>query len=182
MLNHYYFSVIVFNCPSNEKLYIRLRNEGSKKTFTIKDKSNNDKFFSEHEIIISDINVANKMLLLLGCTEKYKIEKLRECFDFDNVQIVFDYYPGLRPQFEIEAKDEITLNNFCTKFNLDPKDNVDYDIYASEYGLDPNRKIVGDLTFNGANDKFLNIITKNKSKFIKILKRQFDYMNKNTII
>ena len=138
-------------------------------------------FKNEYEIIINDINTAHNMLILLGCTVKNKNEKLREIFNFPDVQVAFDYYPGLPPFFEVEAKSESILNEFCKQFNLNPDNHIKYDIYGKEYGLDPNRNKNDDLTFEKANDKFLNIITKNKSKFIKILKKEIDYINKHNL-
>lgn len=174
------FSTTIFKLPQNDKLFIRLRNEGFKKTFTIK-YNNETMFKNEFEIIINDINTAQDMLILLGCTVKNSNEKLREVFNFSDVQVVFDYYPGLPPFFEIEAKSESILNDFCKQFNLDPVNHIKYDIYAKEYGLESNRKVDDDLTFEKANNKFLHIITKNKSKFIKILKKEIDYINKHNL-
>jgi adenylate cyclase class 2 len=174
------YKVYTYNCISNEKLYVRLRDEGFRITFTVKVKSTdiNNMFDDEYEVIINDMEIANNMLQLLGCSMKHKVEKLRETFDFSNAQIIFDYYPGLPPYFEIEAQNEEILNDYLKKFNLDKNDHVTYDIYTKYYGLDSNRKIKGDLTFDTIYDKYINSITKNKSKFEKILQKQLTYISK----
>jgi len=113
------------------------------------------------------------MLLILGCTAAIKVEKIREIYKYNNIEIVLDSLPGLPTYFEIEAPSLKELNTFCKELNIDiikhAGDSITYD---NIYGLDKNRNINGNLTFNNAKNMFLPIIKKNKKLFISILKKQ----------
>jgi adenylate cyclase class 2 len=166
------FKIKTFNHPIKKDMYIRLRDEGYKKTFTIK-KNLKDKFVDEFEIIIDNIDTAEQMLLLLGCKLKYEVEKIREIYKYNDIEIVLDSLPGLPTYFEIEAPSLKELNTFCKELNIDiSKQAGDSITYDNIYGLDKNRNINGNLTFNNAKNMFLPIIKKNKKLFISILKKQ----------
>ena len=166
------FQIKTFNHPVEKDIYIRLRDEGYKKTLTIK-KNLTAKFVDEYEIIIDNIDTAEQMLLIFGCKIKYEAEKIREIYKYNNIEIVLDSLPGLPTYFEIEAPSLKELNNFCKELNIDiikhAGDSITYD---DIYGLDKNRNISGNLTFNNAKNMFLPIIKKNKKLFISILKNQ----------
>jgi adenylate cyclase class 2 len=166
------FMIKVYNHPIKKDMYIRLRDEGYKKTFTIK-QNLNAKFVDEYEIIINNIDIAEQMLLILGCIKKYEVEKIREIYKYDEIEIVLDSLPGLPTFFEIEAPSLKELNNFCKELNIDiTKHDDDKLTYDNLYGLNKNRNINGNLTFNNAKNMFLPIINKNKKLFISILKKQ----------
>jgi adenylate cyclase class 2 len=166
------FKIKTFNNPIEKDMFIRLRDEGYKKTFTIK-KNLKDKFVDEFEIIIDNIDTAEQMLLLLGCKLKYEVEKIREIYKYNDIEIVLDSLPGLPTYFEIEAPSLKELNTFCKELNIDITKQIDDSItYDNIYGLDKNRNINGNLTFNNAKNMFLPIIKKNKKLFISILKKQ----------
>lgn len=174
------FTIYVFNL-NNEQMYIRLRDEGNKKTFTIK-KNLNNKFVDEYEINIDNIDILYKMLLLLGCTLKYKVEKIREIFKINDIEVVLDSYPGLPTYFEIEASSLNNLNNFCKLLEIDIPNTISKDMtYDIIYDLPKNRKITGNLTFKNAKKNFLSIINKNKKLFIETLKNQIKYLKLNNI-
>ena len=168
------FIIQTFTNPMNKEMYIRLRDEGFQKTFTIKQNLKN-KFVDEYEIIIDNINIAHQMLLLLGCVKKYEVQKIREIYKVNDVEIVLDSYPGLPTYFEIEAPTLNKLNNFCKLIDIDIKNHLKHRgkiSYDSIYNLPKNRNINGDLTFKNAKKYFYPIINKNKNLFNITLKKQ----------
>ena len=178
------FSIMVYSHPSNDKdIYIRLRDEGIKKTFTVKTKLGS-KFVTELETTVDDIKIVNDMLIVLGCKLLYTVEKLREIWTIDyvgkeDVEVVFDSYPGLPTYMEIETDSEDKLNKFCKKLGLDPSQRYQGGgLYDELYGLPKNRKVGGNLTFKSAKKVFLKIITKNKKIFNDTLKKQQEYIDK----
>lgn len=170
--NAFLHKITVYKSNHNLQLYIRTRDEGYKKTFTIKHK-NGSEFDEEYETIISDIKMLDTMLLLLGLSIKYTVEKIREIWIYNNIEIVFDTYPGIPTYMEIEAKTEKDLNDFCKLLNLskDLRTKED-DIYAYYYDLDRNRD-VGILTFSNSDIIYNSISSVSKKRtFMKILKKQ----------
>ena len=63
------FKIKTFTHPIEKDIYIRLRDEGYKKTLTIK-KNLTAKFVDEYEIIIDNIDTAEQMLLIFGCKNR----------------------------------------------------------------------------------------------------------------
>ena len=171
----YLFNVTSF-IPLKENQIIRTRNEGKKITFTIKEKT--DTYDKEWEVNISDQNMMNDMIQLLGIKKAYDIEKFREIYKDDNNEFVFDHYPGLEPYLEIESNTEENLEQMMMNLNLvtESKFNAK-ELYYLEYGVSKERPDRG-LTFDNALEMFDSQITKNKEKFIKILEHQQDFLKK----
>jgi predicted adenylyl cyclase CyaB len=76
-----------------ENQIIRTRNEGSKITFTIKEKTNT--YDKEWEVTVDNQHMMNEMIQLLGIKKAYDIEKFREIYKDENNELIFDHYPGL---------------------------------------------------------------------------------------
>lgn len=167
--------LVVFNHPTSKKdSYIRIRHEGSHISMTSKTDLGN-KFVTEYEVKIDSFEQGVKLLLSLGCTKKYYVEKLRETWEYESVEIVFDSYPGTSEYIEIEAATEKAIKKVVAILNLPSKPDKNRDQYNDEYGAPKDRKIEGDLTIDGATEKFGKIITKNKEKFNRIVKEQKKY-------
>ena len=114
----------------------------------------------------------DKMLKILGLKLRWKVEKIREIYKIDNIEVVLDSYPGLPTYFEIEANSELVLNNFCNTLDIDISKHVTTEIYDTLYGLDPTREKSNNLSFKSAKSIFENIITKNIDIFYSTLKKQ----------
>ena len=171
----YLFNVTNF-FPLKENQIIRTRNEGNKITFTIKEKSNI--YDKEWEVNINDQNMMNEMLQQLGIKKAYTLEKFREIYKDNNNELVFDHYPGLEPYLEIESNTEENLFKIMKKLNLESESKFNAkDLYYLEYGISKERPD-NDLTFDNALEMFNSHITKNKEKFIKILKHQRNFLKK----
>jgi predicted adenylyl cyclase CyaB len=152
---------------------IRIRDEGDKITFTIKQK-NEGNYDTEWEVIINDYTMLDKMLQELNVKKRYDLHKYREIYKTKNnkSEIVFDHFPGLPPYIEIESNNEKEL--FKTMKLLDVNEEEDFtakDLYFKYYGITKDRKD-GTLTFKNAKDVLSDLITKNKKDFLKILKVQ----------
>jgi predicted adenylyl cyclase CyaB len=158
---------------------IRIRDEGDKITFTVKQK-NEGTYDSEWEVIVNDYNMIDKMLTELNIKKKYEMEKYREIYVTKNGknEIVFDHYPGLPPYMEIESSSEIELKKTMKILNLlDETPFSAKDLYYDLFGI-PKSREDSDLTFKTANKLMGKCVTKNKTKFTKILKEQNKFFYK----
>ena len=90
---------------------IRIRDEGHRITFTIKQKKPQS-YDTEYEVIVDNYEMIDKMIKLMGYQKNYDLYKYREIYKTkDNKsEIVFDHFPGLPPYMEIESKTEKELN------------------------------------------------------------------------
>ena len=171
----YLFNVTGF-IPLNKNQSIRTRNEGSKITFTIKEKTNT--YDKEWEVNVNDQAMINEMLQLLGIEKGYTLEKFREIYKDNNNELIFDHYPGLEPYLEIESNTENNLLKMMKNLNLKLESKFTAkDLYFIEYGISKERQDK-DLTFDNALEMFDSFITKNKDKFIKIINHQKDFIKK----
>ena len=159
--------------PHYSNYNIRVRNEGKDKTLTVKIK-NKTKFPEEYEIKIDNMNTANKIVKLLGCKLDLHNEKIREFWHIKGAkEIVFDELPGIPPFVEVDCHSKQALIKMCKLLKLDPKkDFGERDKYNYHYGITPNRNKRESLTFKNASKVLGKYITKNKGKFMKILKEQ----------
>lgn len=172
--------VIIYNHPKKQKdWYIRLRDEGDKITFTIKTQLKKE-FPLEHEVIIDDIDEADTMLKSLGCTERYRYEKIREKWIMKGAkEIVFDWYPAAPPLMEIEAKSKKDLFWVMKKLGLKKSDVYiqKEPMYQRLYGI-PSSKLPHSLTFQNAKTKVAKLVKKNKQMYKYALKLQMKYLKR----
>lgn len=173
---NYKMHIINYKLPG-ENHWIRIRDEGNKKTMTIK-KDNADNFQTEHEVIISELNQADKILQSLHCKIVNIEEKYRETWHVKGAkEIVFDSYPGLPIFVEVEADTKKQLFAMCKKLNLNPSKSFNgfaEHMYNNLYGipLPGKRRKINNLIFKDAHKTIPKLINKNKEEFIKILKEQ----------
>lgn len=172
--------IIVFHHPQNKKdLYIRVRHEGDKITFTIKTDLRNE-FPIEREVEINNMKEMIDMLKLLGFRIRYRVEKLREIWIIKGAkEIVFDSYPGLPTYMEIDAHSKNDLERITKLLGLKSKKRwLGGDMYGEYYGL-PKKRRKGDLTFKNANKVIGKYVRKNKKLFNLTLSLQKKYIKKN---
>jgi len=165
------FKLTSYKGTKNDQ-YIRIRDEGKKITFTIKQKTNNQ-YVTEYEVVVDNYEMINKMLLQLGVQKNYDLHKYREIYITKNKksEIIFDHYPGLPPYMEIESQSESELNKMIKLLKLKEEKFTAADLYYELYGITQDRKY-DDLTFDNAKQKFNKLITKNKDKFNELLAKQ----------
>tara|TARA_B100000768_G_C11276527_1_gene376245 strand:- start:1846 stop:2490 length:645 start_codon:yes stop_codon:yes gene_type:complete len=175
--------VTVYYHPLNKlNYYIRIRNESSKNKnfYTLTVKKLKKPFPVEHEIIIDDPKEADKILKMLGCQEKYIIEKIRESWSLDGCkEIVFDSYLGLPTFIEIDCKTLDSLNQITKKLGFDKKKSEKTGIknlYYKLYGIPKNSNWGDNVEFKKSYKTFDKLIVKNKDKFKNIYNQQLVYL------
>lgn len=154
--------------------YVRVRDEGFRTTMTYKFQGPNDKYSQEEEIIIDDFDNAVALLLGLGCKKKYYYEKIREIWHIKNTEVVFDSNPGIDDRLEVESKTLKEMKEMINIFNLIIIDNPER--YMDLFGIVIPQTV--DLTFKNVKKDLINIVKKNKDKFIKLVDEQFKKYNK----
>lgn len=158
---------------------IRIRDEGNKTTFTVKQKNKNY-YDNEYEVIVSSFDTMKKILSEISIPKKYELHKIREIYNKDDVEVIFDHHPGLRHYVEVEAKTEKALSNAMKVLGLEEEPSFSAsDLYFEEYGISKSRP-EEDLTFENVTTLFDNMITKNNIRFTYLLNKQNKKINKIT--
>ena len=169
----YLFRVNVFEHPNKmPDTYIRVRDEGFRITMTYKYQPLN-KFADENEIIIDDFDEAITILNNLGCKTKYYYEKIREIWNLDNCEIVFDTIPCNPEIMEIEAVKKRDLTRLIKILELEQYRSQSYnnDVLKELFGF-TIPKTDKEVTFNNSKKLFGKLVTKNKPLFNQIIDEQ----------
>jgi len=181
--------ITVYSPPipdDKDPTYIRVRHEGKNITLTVK-KDLKSEFPLEYEVELEptahNLDQINKIVLGLGAQVKYKVDKIRETWDYEGVkEIVFDTYPGVPTFMEVDAHDEATLNKVCALLGLDVNKRVmSKDIYNAYFGIPKDRKFIPGtvLTFDeSAKELFKGMFEKNEKMFDENIKNQKAYVKK----
>ena len=158
-------------------LTVRVRDEGFRKTFTIKNKMNNNEYNKEYQVNVSDINETLTMLKLLGLTDFAYQEKIRETYFYKNSEICFDYVPGQENFLQIESKTQDELYELCDKFFLNKNEKrPDFQDYFGIEKKDIKKKVKFKNLY-----KMMNEVTKNNEEYTKLLKKQL-FMYKRYVL
>ena len=155
---------------TSKNKYVRLRSDGKHTYLTVKDKARKaGGYDQEYETTVGSIDTMEAIFTLLGIQHCYTNEKIRETWVKGDISFDIDHHPGMDPYLEIEAKDERTLIKTYKKLKLTPDDNINIKTgYKEIYGfiLKKSLKYLGFKRFN------VDAITKNKKRFVSILKFQ----------
>lgn len=158
-------------------LMVRLRDEGFRKTFTIKHKdknSNYNKYNKEYEVNISNIEETLNMLDLLGFSDFKYSEKIRETYFYKKSEICFDYVPGQCNFLQIESKSQKELDYLINKFNLINED--DSKKHAEYFGI--NKEELNNIEIKYINiDKIKKLVKRNNDEFNELIKHQKNMYN-----
>ena len=151
-------------------LMVRLRDEGFRKTFTIKHKNKiNNKYNKEYEVNVSNIEETLNMLGLLGFHDFKYSEKIRETYFYKNSEICFDYVPGQCNFLQIESKSQNELDYIINKFNLINED--DSKKHAEYFGI--NKEELNKIEIKYTNlDKIKKLVKRNDEEFDDLIKEQ----------
>ncbi len=106
---------------ADQRAFLRVRDEGDKTTLTYK-KFNDNAIdgAKETEIIVSDFDKTAELLLThIGIPLISYQESKRETWVLDNVEIVIDVWPWIKPYIEIEGKSEQEVQDVTTKLGFD---------------------------------------------------------------
>lgn len=109
----------IFNIPNIEgySQWLRLRDEGSKITLTLKRKSTGVKdvaSLGEIEVPVGDFESVRQILNAAGLVNNPLEENKREKWERGNVEVCLDTWPALNPFAEIESDNEESVKS-CTK-------------------------------------------------------------------
>ena len=158
-------------------LTVRVRDEGFRKTFTIKNKIDNNEYNKEYQVNVSDINETLTMLKLLGFDNFTYQEKIRETYFYRNSEICFDYVPGQENFLQIESKTQDELYELCDKFGLDKNEKrSDFRDYFGIEKKDKKKKVKFKYLYEMQDD-----VTKNKEEYIELLNKQL-YIYKKYVL
>ncbi len=162
---------------------LRVRDEGHKKTFTIKKRGGKEKFDTEWEVNIQDPQEMVKMMELMEFDLDHYYEKIREIYKVGKSEIIFDTYPGMTYSMEIESPTQKILDKLSKKLGVKADDDdkqVDLDFYK-KYGIggsfdDRIHKggKSGGYTFQNVLKNRNSLATKNKSEFKNYLQKQLE--------
>jgi len=121
--------------------WVRLRNEGTRTTLTLKQVTDANSIHgtTEIETEVGDLHAMAEILTNLGLREVRYQENFREEWQLGNVAFDFDTWPDLPTFLEIEGPDEASVRQAAARLGLDYVDarfgSVDA-IYKSEAGRD----------------------------------------------
>jgi adenylate cyclase, class 2 len=121
--------------------WVRLRDEGTRATLTLKQVSDSTSIdgTTEVETEVSDLRAMSEILSRLGLREVRYQENYREEWRLGEVVFDFDTWPGLAAFVEIEGPDEASVRQAAATLGLDYGQarfgSVD-EIYRSELGRD----------------------------------------------
>ena len=169
----YLFRVNVFEHPNKiPDTYIRVRDEGFRITMTYKYQPLN-KFADENEIIINDFDEAITILNNLGCKTKHYYEKIREIWNLNNCEIVFDTIPCNPEIMEVEAVKKRDLTKLIKTLDLEKYRSQSYnnDVLKELFGFTIPKTDI-EVTFNNSKKLLGKLVTKNKPLFNQIVDEQ----------
>jgi adenylate cyclase class IV len=173
MYKRYVFNLL----NSEEKGYIRTRDENGRVTITLKKYPKNSKFAKEYEILLDKNNTiedAKELLLAQGYKIKAYHETLREKWSINGCpEIAIDTLPGIPTYVELECKSENEIKKIAQLFGFDMK-NAKYGPYVNEYlnyyNINIDDNMHPSLTFKNV-DKELNPTKKSQKDFLLKLKK-----------
>lgn len=160
----YLFRAMAFKPTTTDMTTMRVRDEGTRVTMTIKRTAAESRYDLEDEVEVSDFDTTVKMLELMGMQKLYYVEKLRDIWETDRVQIVFDTYPGLPAYLEIEGQTEESVVSLESVLGLAEAQNDARGLYEQHYGITQDRP-TDDLSFTTAGTVMEKYITHDRDTF-----------------
>lgn len=129
--------VIDTDYMTKKEAFVRVRDQGDKVTLTYKQfDSPSVDGAKEHEVTVSDFDQTIALLSAAGLPYGSFQESKRETWRFDNVEIVIDEWPWLKPYIEIESDNEASVRAFAGTLGLRWSDAAFGDVmaaYRAEY-------------------------------------------------
>ncbi len=124
----------VFDYPdlrlNEDNAWVRVRDEGDKITLSYKkrlntsahDGSSNDGGMEEIELEVSDFDKMAVFFEKIGLALKFYEENRRIRYELDGIEFDIDFWPGLEPYLEIEAKSWEDIDKAIQILDLNPED------------------------------------------------------------
>ena len=150
--------------PAQKGRWIRLRSNGEFATLTIKEiKSLRIDGTKELEIVVSDFEDTNEILMKLGYEPRTFQENFRIEYTLDGVNFDLDKWPMIPPYLEIEGQSEEMIAKMVSALGLRMCDVTTMDVdtvYNVEYGIQLDS--IKDLRFNEEEFTLINRYKVNK--------------------
>ena len=129
--------------PKRENEWIRLRTNGEETTLTYKNIESKDMAGTkELEIVVSDFEVTNQLLHIMGYKPRAFQENLRTRYYLEHVELDIDTWPMIPTYLEIEGASEEEVKRVEELLGVD-KGKITtlncQDIYLEKYGIDINQ-------------------------------------------
>jgi adenylate cyclase class 2 len=128
---------------------LRIRDEGNKLTMTYKKLSADSKYAAEIETVIGSYDATKQLLTAVGLHSFSYQESKRETWRLNDVEIVIDEWPWLRPYIEIEGPSEKSIQAAASKLGFNWSDarfgSVDT-AYRSQYPKMTKEDSIGDVS------------------------------------
>ncbi len=118
------------------KRWVRVRTDGTKTMFTMKENRGRKENIYEYELEVGDFNAMGEILLrMLSKNLKSYIESERDEYTLDGTEVTIDKWPRIPHFMEIEGKTRKQVNSVYKKLNIKgkPIGNI-WDVYRL-YGL-----------------------------------------------
>ncbi len=132
--------------------YIRVRDEGGKITVTFKKfEGGGIDAAKEISLIVDDYDAACNIFNAAGLTARARQESKRETWKLDEVEIMLDEWPWLKPYIEIEGPSQESIRVTAQKLGLSWDQASFGDVtnaYAAEYDIDVAQVGRSDFEFN----------------------------------
>jgi len=172
------FQILAFVPPEGYSV-LRLRDEGFRITFTIKKKTA-DGYEEENEVIVNNFEEMRTILEKMGHKKKYLMQKIREIYDIENSELVFDHYPGLPGYMEIESPTEAEMFSLADKLGLkkDEEQVEAGELYRDYYGIKKEGRPLLDISFDNIIEVMSEYIKKDVEKMQEILEGQKKLLEK----
>lgn len=152
------FDFVNVTLPEGEFKWLRVRDTGGEITITLKHIKDDTKIdgIMEVEIESNDFESSCNLMLAMGLEETNYQEKFREKWMFEDIEIVIDTWPGLKPYIEIEADSEEKVIKVTELLGFDYSKGIigsaDY-MYLHQLNLPLEAlKQIKTLTFESCND------------------------------
>jgi len=171
------FQILAFVPPEGYSV-LRLRDEGFRITYTIKKKTA-DGYEEENEVIVDNFQEMRTIVEKMGHKKKYLMQKIREIYDIENSELVFDHYPGLPGYIEIESPNEEEMFSLADRLGLrkDEEQKDAGDLYKDLYGITKDRPLL-DISFDNIVEIMSVYIKKDKDLMEQILEGQLKLLEK----
>ncbi len=164
---------------------LRVRDEGRKRTFTIKKRGGKEKYDTEFEVKIEDPKEMLHMLNLMNFDLEHYYEKARSIYKVGTSEVIVDIYPGMPDSVEVESKNVSLLKKLMKKLDLkddeeDQNENKNfYEHFGIKGGFDERiGKMKDGYTFQNVLKNYKQYATKNQSEFKKYMQNQVKNYNK----
>jgi len=172
----FFFKIIQYDRTAPIKR-IRLRDEGYRVTFTIKEQTND--YDLENEVVVDNFKEMRTILKKIGLKEKFINEKVREIYDIGDCELIFDHYPGLPGYIEIEAPTEEKLFKLAKDFDLDL--NEEHKDFSKMYiEIYKTEKDLQNITFDNVNEVVKPHVKENMDVYEKIIEGQKRLLEKTS--